>query len=214
MLTSTTQLDRIRATVQPNEGLIPTFVHGSDELHAHELRTVFERSWLFVAHESEVAEPGDFVTREMGDRPVIVPDVNLLLYAEIDAFPDHVRARQWWEELLNGDRQIGIAAVAMFGFVRISTNRRVFTNPLAVTDALGRVRRWLDQPNVTFLVPGTRFLELAFQLLDRPGQRRLRDMREVRCPVEVERLARGQEIADLVHLHDASPADAAAASVR
>jgi hypothetical protein len=33
---------------------------------------------------------------------VIVPDVNMLLYAEIDAFPRHAAARAWWEELLNG----------------------------------------------------------------------------------------------------------------
>lgn len=65
-------LDRIRATVQPDAGLIPTFVHGNEELHELELRTVFERNWLFVAHVSEIAEPGDFVTREMGDRSVIV----------------------------------------------------------------------------------------------------------------------------------------------
>jgi toxin-antitoxin system PIN domain toxin len=100
---------------------------------------------------------------------VIVPDVNLLLYAEIEAFPHHRAARQWWENLLNGERQVGIAAVSIFGFVRISTNRRVFTEPLAVTDAITRVRRWLGQPNVTFLIPGTRHLDTAFQLLEQLG---------------------------------------------
>jgi predicted nucleic acid-binding protein len=36
----------------------------------------------------------------------------MLLYAEIDAFPHHKAARTWLEHLLNGDRQVGIAAVA------------------------------------------------------------------------------------------------------
>jgi hypothetical protein len=100
---------------------------------------------------------------------VIVPDVNMLLYAEIDAFPQHAAARQWWESLMNGERQVGIAAVALFGFVRIGTNRRVFTEPLAVTDALGRVGRWLERPPVTFLAPGTRHLDVAFRLLEQIG---------------------------------------------
>jgi uncharacterized protein len=100
---------------------------------------------------------------------VIVPDVNLLLYAEIDAFAQHRAAKQWWETLLNGDRQVGVAAVSVFGFLRISTNRRVFEAPLSVTEAISRVRRWLEQPNVTFLIPGTRHLDVAFQLLERLG---------------------------------------------
>jgi toxin-antitoxin system PIN domain toxin len=96
---------------------------------------------------------------------VIVPDVNLLLYAEVSAFSQHVPARAWWEHLLNGDRQVGIAAPALFGFVRLATNRRVLSEPLTVDDALMRVELWLSRPNVTFLVPGTRHIEIAFRLL-------------------------------------------------
>ncbi len=37
-----------------------------------ELRYVFGESWLFVAHESEIPETGDYVVRKMGDDEVIV----------------------------------------------------------------------------------------------------------------------------------------------
>ena len=100
---------------------------------------------------------------------MIVPDVNLLLYAEVDAFAQHVSARRWWEDLLGGSRQVGLASVAVFGFLRIATNRRVFMEPMAVDDAIARVRRWLEQPNVSFLVPGTRHFEIAFRLLGELG---------------------------------------------
>ena len=33
---------------------------------------VFHRSWLFVGHESEIPEPGDYVTRRLGVDPVIL----------------------------------------------------------------------------------------------------------------------------------------------
>lgn len=96
---------------------------------------------------------------------MIVPDVNLLLYAEMGAYAESPVARSWWEGLLNGDRQVGIPAVSLFGFLRISTNRRVFVEPLAVEDAIRRTQAWLARPQVTFLAPGPRHLEIAFDLL-------------------------------------------------
>ena len=100
---------------------------------------------------------------------MIIPDVNLILYAEIDAFPSHRTARRWWEGLLSGDRPVGIAPVVLFGFLRLSTNRRVFAKPLSVPDAIGRVRMWFDQPHTTCLVPGSQHLEIALRLLAQLG---------------------------------------------
>lgn len=72
MTDATTTLDRLRKTVQPDEGLIPTFVHGDPEVHRLELERIFQHAWLFVAHDSELPNNGDFVTREMGQQSVIV----------------------------------------------------------------------------------------------------------------------------------------------
>ncbi|HEX3409350.1 MAG TPA: aromatic ring-hydroxylating dioxygenase subunit alpha [Candidatus Binataceae bacterium] len=49
-----------------------------------ELDKIWHREWVYVAHESEVPEPGDYVTRLIGAQPVIVSRddagrVNLLL---------------------------------------------------------------------------------------------------------------------------------------
>lgn len=96
---------------------------------------------------------------------MIVPDVNLLLYAEINAFREHPPARVWWEGAMNGERQVGIAPVCLFGFLRLATSRRVLTDPLPIHDAIARVDRWLERPHVVLLIPGTRHLETAFRLL-------------------------------------------------
>lgn len=37
-----------------------------------ELERVFDGSWLFVAHESEIAEPGDYVTARVAANPLVV----------------------------------------------------------------------------------------------------------------------------------------------
>jgi len=100
---------------------------------------------------------------------VILPDVNLLLYAHITAFPEHARARRWWEGLLNGRRDVGVAAPALFGFVRLATNPRVLDRPLAVADALSHVEEWLARAHVHFVQPGPRHLEIAFGLLRLAG---------------------------------------------
>lgn len=42
------------------------------DVYERELRTIFRDCWQFVAHESEVPEPGDYVTRKLGVEPVIV----------------------------------------------------------------------------------------------------------------------------------------------
>ena len=101
---------------------------------------------------------------------MIVPDVNLLLYAEIDAYPIHVAARRWWEGVLNnGQRQVGVAPVCLFGFLRLSTNRRVFADPLPIEDAIERVQRWFERPQVSLLVAGRRHLEIALRFLQQLG---------------------------------------------
>jgi p-cumate 2,3-dioxygenase alpha subunit len=42
----------------------------SDEIHQAEIERIFNRSWLYVGHESEVPEPGDFARRMVGRRPL------------------------------------------------------------------------------------------------------------------------------------------------
>lgn len=100
---------------------------------------------------------------------MIVPDVNLLLYAHIEGYPHHARARAWWEDLLSGDTDVALAGPVVFGFIRIATNPRVFDPPMTVEFALGVVDGWLQRPNVRFLVPGPHHLDIAFRLLRECG---------------------------------------------
>jgi p-cumate 2,3-dioxygenase alpha subunit len=44
----------------------------SPEIFAQERERIFNHCWLYVGHESEVAEPGDYVRRPVGGRPVFM----------------------------------------------------------------------------------------------------------------------------------------------
>lgn len=100
---------------------------------------------------------------------MIVPDVNILLYATITSYPQHEQARTWWEETSNSGEEVGLAAPAIFGFIRIATNPRVMSPPMSIDTALEYVDNWLQQPNVHHLVPGPRHLDIAFELLRKVG---------------------------------------------
>jgi len=44
----------------------------SPELYRRELETVFSRCWLYIGHDSELPEPGSFVRRDVGTRPMFL----------------------------------------------------------------------------------------------------------------------------------------------
>jgi len=100
---------------------------------------------------------------------MIVPDVNLLLYAYDAASPFQRAAATWWQDCLSGEEPVGLAPVVLFGFVRISTNARVYTNPLSVTEAADTVRSWLDQPPAQVLEAAPDHVPLVLRLLEGIG---------------------------------------------
>ena len=54
------------------EGRVHRRVYTDSGVFAAEMERIYRCAWVFVAHESQIANPGDFVTAHLGDRPVIV----------------------------------------------------------------------------------------------------------------------------------------------
>lgn len=73
---------------------------------------------------------------------MIIPDLNILLYA-VDASSSRNReAVAWLEKSINeGNELIGIPWVVHLGFLRLVTNPRIFSRPLTIEVACD----WLDQ---------------------------------------------------------------------
>lgn len=90
---------------------------------------------------------------------MIVPDINLLVYAYNADAPSHASARHWWEQCLNAAPSVGIPWVVILGFVRLMTHRSVLFTPMDPALAVEHARTWLDRPNVEILQPGPRHLE-------------------------------------------------------
>ena len=95
---------------------------------------------------------------------MIVPDLNLLVYAYNEAAPGHGPARRWCQGLMSREPPVGLPWVVVFGFVRLVTHPAVLVAPLAPAAAMARVRSWTRRDHVRRLEPGPRHLDIVEEL--------------------------------------------------
>ena len=62
----------LRPIVKAKEGLVDRKIFYDQDVYQQELEQVFGRSWLFVAHESQIPKANDFVANYMAEDPVLV----------------------------------------------------------------------------------------------------------------------------------------------
>jgi toxin-antitoxin system PIN domain toxin len=94
-----------------------------------------------------------------------LPDVNVLLAASQRQAPYHAVARQRLEAAFGSGAPVGLAWVALLGFLRLTTNGRVFPVPMPVDEAVRIVDGWLSHPGAMVLHPGPRHAALLGALL-------------------------------------------------
>jgi toxin-antitoxin system PIN domain toxin len=100
---------------------------------------------------------------------VILPDVNLLLYAVDETAARHQAARDWLEQALSGSETVAFGWSVLAAFIRLSTRPAVFARPLTPTQAFDLVEGWLAQPSVVTVDPTQRHLALLRGLLEPLG---------------------------------------------
>lgn len=100
---------------------------------------------------------------------MILPDLNLLVYAYNSDAPDHEKARSWWESTLSETRSVALPWVVSLGFLRLMTGRIAVREPLSTSKAVGHIRSWLERPQVRILQPGPEHLDLVDELATKAG---------------------------------------------
>jgi toxin-antitoxin system PIN domain toxin len=100
---------------------------------------------------------------------MILLDANLLIYARVRSFPQHVRAHGWLDAQLSGSRRVALPWPSLLGFLRIVTNPRVFERPESIADAWRQVRAWLGADVAWIPHPTDRHEDVLGSLLTKGG---------------------------------------------
>lgn len=91
-------------------------------------------------------------------------DVNVVLAAHRADHPGHRDVRAWFDALLAGDDTFTVPTVVWGAFLRLATNRRIFTVPTPREDAFAFVDATCAQPHHLLTSPGPRHLEVVRRL--------------------------------------------------
>ena len=100
---------------------------------------------------------------------MILVDANLLIYAVNKDLPPHRAARAWLETTLSGTEAVGLPWVTLLAFLRITTRRDIFGNPLEPKQAMSYVDNWLEQPFARPIAPGPKHWAILRNLLEASG---------------------------------------------
>jgi toxin-antitoxin system PIN domain toxin len=100
---------------------------------------------------------------------VIIPDVNLLIYAIDEVSPHRPIARAWLGDIMSGSETVGFPWHSLLGFLRLTTNPRLLETPLSPATALDIIDGWLAQPNATIAHPTRRHAAVLRDLLTPVG---------------------------------------------
>ncbi len=100
---------------------------------------------------------------------MIVPDINLLVFAYNLTRPENPAAAEWWEGLVNGTENVGIPRLVATGFVRLMSNPKVMSSPFSGSEAAELVNYWFTWSHIFPINPGDRYLIHFHALLAATG---------------------------------------------
>jgi toxin-antitoxin system PIN domain toxin len=95
---------------------------------------------------------------------MILPDVNVLIYAFRRDVLQHRVCRSWLAAVVSSDTRFGISPLVLSAVVRITTNPRAFRTPSAIEEAFGFCEDLLRQPHCQVVEPGERHWDIFRRL--------------------------------------------------
>jgi len=102
---------------------------------------------------------------------MILPDVNVLIYAFRQGVPQHEVCRRWLDRVVGDETRFGISPLALAAVVRITTNARTYAPPTSVEAAFRFCDNLLAQPNCQIVEPGSRHFDIFKRLCVETGTR-------------------------------------------
>jgi uncharacterized protein len=95
---------------------------------------------------------------------MILPDVNVLVYAFRKDVPQHPVCRGWLNNVVASDVRFGLSPLTLSAVVRVTTNPRSYRMPSTLDDAVGFCEDLLQQPHCQIVEPGERHWDIFRRL--------------------------------------------------
>jgi len=102
---------------------------------------------------------------------LILPDVNVLVYAHREDAVGHDEYRDWLASAISGESAYGMSDLVLSGFLRIVTHPRIFAVPSPLEDAQAFCEQVREQPNRVSISPGAGHWPIYTRLLRDAGAR-------------------------------------------
>lgn len=95
---------------------------------------------------------------------MILPDVNVLVYAHRQDGPEYPRYREWLDEVTGSEEAFGLADIVLSGFLRVVTHPRIFVHPTPLEVAVRFAEALRALPNCVPIAPGPRHWSIFCRL--------------------------------------------------
>ena len=95
---------------------------------------------------------------------MILPDVNVLIYAFRSDSPYHAVVRPWFDAVMSGDATFGVSRLALSALVRITTNSKSYPRSSDLEEAFGFCSDVTGQPHCRMIEPGDRHWDIFERL--------------------------------------------------
>ncbi|CAN5185929.1 type II toxin-antitoxin system VapC family toxin [soil metagenome] len=102
---------------------------------------------------------------------MILPDVNVLIYAFRRDTRQHAACRAWLDRILAGDEAFGISPLSLAAVVRVTTNPRSYASPSSLAEAFAFGQELVAQPHCQPVTPGDRHWDIFRNLCIETGTR-------------------------------------------
>lgn len=101
---------------------------------------------------------------------MLLPDVNVLVYAHVeDSTPDHAEYAEWLTRLATGPEPFALSLLVLAGFVRVTTNQRIFDPPSTLDQSFAFVASLMARPTARVVGPGPDHLAIFERLCREAG---------------------------------------------
>ncbi|HEX4079481.1 MAG TPA: type II toxin-antitoxin system VapC family toxin [Rhizomicrobium sp.] len=102
---------------------------------------------------------------------MILPDVNVLIYAFRKDSGGHRVCKPWLDSVVGGDTQFGISPLSLAAVARVTTNPRVFREPSPLEEVFAFCDNLLSHTHGERVIPGERHWEIFERIVRQTSTR-------------------------------------------